>query len=42
MVIDIDDNDNDMQYSKLYKKHSNEDGNIIMHKLSKDEAVKAA
>ena len=39
-VIDIC--DNDMQYPKLYKKHSHVDGNIIMLKLSKDGAVKAA
>ena len=35
--------DNDMKYSELqYKKHSNVDGDIIMHKLPKDGAVKAA
>ena len=34
--------DNDMQYPKLYKKHSNMDGDIIMHKLPKDKAVNAA
>ena len=39
-VIDIC--DNDMQYSELDKKHSNVDGEIIMHKLPKDGAVKAA
>ena len=33
--------DNDMQYSQLHKKHSNVDGDIIMHKLSKDGAVRA-
>ena len=39
-VIDIC--DNDMQYADLHKKYSNLDGDIIMHKLPKDEAVKAA
>ena len=39
-VIDICDNDN--QYPGLHKKHSNVDGDIIMHKLSEDGAVKAA
>ena len=39
-VIDIC--DNDMQYPELHKKHSNVDGDIIMHKLPKDGAVKAA
>ena len=34
--------DNDMRYPKLHKKHSNVDGDIIMHKLSKDGAVRAA
>ena len=34
--------DNDMQYPELYKKHSNVDGDIIMYKLPKDGAVKAA
>ena len=38
-VIDIC--DNDMQYPELHKKHSNVDGDIIMHKLPKDGAVKA-
>ena len=33
---------NDMQYPELYKKCSNVDGYIIMHKLPKDGAVKAA
>ena len=33
--------DNDMQYSQLHKKHSNVDGDIITHKLSKDGAVRA-
>ena len=37
-VIDIC--GNDMQYSELYKKHSNVDGDIMIHKLPKDEAVK--
>ena len=39
-VIDIC--DNDMQYPELHKKHSNVDGDIIMHKLPKDGAVKAS
>ena len=39
-VIDIC--HNDMQYPELQKKHSNVDGDIIMHKLPKDGAVKAA
>ena len=39
-VIDIW--DNDMQYSELHKKHSNVDGDIIMHKLPNDGAVKVA
>ena len=30
--------DNDMQYPELYKKHSNMDGDIIMHKLLKEGA----
>ena len=34
--------DNDMQYPNLHKKHSNVDRDIIMHKLTKDGAVKAA
>ena len=34
--------DNDMQYPQLHKKHSNVDCVIIMHKLPKDLAVKAA
>ena len=34
--------DNDMQYPELYKKHSNMDGDTIMHKLPKDKAVNAA
>ena len=38
-VIDIC--DNDMQYPELHKKHSNVDGDIIMHKLPTDGAVKA-
>ena len=38
-VIDIC--DNDMQYPELHKKCSNMDGDIIMHKLPKDGAVKA-
>ena len=39
-VIDIC--ENDMQYPELHGKHSNLDGNIIMYKLRKDGAVKAA
>ena len=39
-VIDIC--DNDMQYPELDKKRSNVEGDIIMHKSPKDEAVKAA
>ena len=34
--------DNDMQYPEIHKKHSNLDGDIIMHKLPEDGAVKAA
>ena len=34
--------DNDMQYPGLHEKQSNVDGDIIMQKLSKDGAVKAA
>ena len=34
--------DNDMHYREFHKKHSNVDGDIIMHKLPKDGAVKAA
>ena len=29
--------DNDMQYQKLHKKHSNVDGDITIHKLQKKE-----
>ena len=39
-VIDIC--DNDMHYPQLHKKHSNVNGGIIMHKLPKDGAIKAA
>ena len=39
-VIDIC--DNDMQHPELHKKQSNVDGDITMHKLPKDGAVKAA
>ena len=39
-VIDIC--DYAMQYPELHKKQSNVDGDIIMHKLSKDGSVKAA
>ena len=38
-VIDID--DNDMKHPELHKKHSNLDGDIIMHKLPKGGAIKA-
>ena len=34
--------DNDMQYPEQHKKHSNVDRDIIMHKLPKDGAAKAA
>ena len=34
--------DNDMQYPEINKKHSNLDGDIIMHKLPEDGAVIAA
>ena len=34
--------DNDMRHLELHKKHSNVDGDIIMHKLPKDGAVRAA
>ena len=34
--------DSDMQYPELRKNHNNVDGDIIMHKLPKDGAVKAA
>ena len=34
--------DNDMRYPVLHKNHSNVDGDIIMHKLPKDGAVRAA
>ena len=33
---------NDMQYLELHKKRSNVDGDIIIHKLPKNGAVKAA
>ena len=39
-VIDIF--HNYMQYPELHKKHSNVDGDIIIHELRKDGAVKAA
>ena len=32
---------NDMQYPELHIKHINVDGDIIMHKLPKDGAVRA-
>ena len=32
--------DNDMQYPELHKRQSNVDGDILMHKLPKDEAVR--
>ena len=38
----IDICDNDIQYLELHKKHCNVDRDIIMHKLPKDGAVKAA
>ena len=41
-VIGICDNDMTMQYPELHKKHGNVDGDIIMHKLPKDGAVKTA
>ena len=34
--------DNGMRYPDLHKKHSNVDGDIIMHKLKKDGSVRAA
>ena len=34
--------DSGMQYPKLHKQHSNVDGEIIIHKLSKDGAIRAA
>ena len=34
--------DNDMRYPELHKKHSNVDWDIIMHKLPKDGAERAA
>ena len=34
--------DSDIQYPELHKKRRNVDGDIIMHKLLKDGAVKAA
>ena len=34
--------DNDVWYLELHKKHSIADGEIIMHKLPKDGAVRAA
>ena len=30
-----------MQYPELYKQHSNMDGDIIMHKLPKNGAIRA-
>ena len=39
-VIDI--YDNAIQYPELHKRHNNVDGDIIMHNLPKDGAVKAA
>ena len=38
----IDICDNDIQYLELHKKHCNVDRDIIMYKLPKDGAVKAA
>ena len=37
-----DTSDNDVQYPELHKKRSNADGDIIMHKLPKNDAVKVA
>ena len=34
--------DNDMRYPELHKKHSNVDGDIIMHKLPNNGAARAA
>ena len=34
--------DNDMQYPELHKKRKKMDGDIIMHKLPKDGAIKTA
>ena len=34
--------DNDIRYPELHKKHSNVDEDIIVHKLPKDGAVRAA
>ena len=34
--------ENDIKYPELHKKHSNMDGGIILQKLLKDGAVKAA
>ena len=34
--------DNDMQYPELHEKHINVDGDVIMHKLPKEGAIKAA
>ena len=34
--------DNDMCYPGMYKKHSNVNGHIIKHKLTKDGAVRVA
>ena len=39
-VADI--SDNDMQHPEWHKKRSNMDGDIIMHKLPKDGALKSA
>ena len=39
-VIDIC--DNDMQYPELHRKRGTVDGDIKLHKLPKDGAVKAA
>ena len=33
--------DNDMWYPELHSKHSNMDGDIIIHKLPKDGAARA-
>ena len=39
-VIDVC--DNGTRYPELHKKHSNVGGYIVMHKLPKDEIVRAA
>ena len=34
--------ENDMRYLELHKNHCNMDGDIVMHKLTKDKVVRAA